>query len=170
MYAEAERALDGVAPQHTATGWASYNTPVRWQVSVQPDLRWVDEDERWPGLAALGRIVTTRYPADGPAQVLAPRYYLSSQTDLMAEQALTAVRGHGVVENQLHWHLDVTLGQDAHRLREQRAAENLALVRKMALNLLRADTSRGSLKVKRKRLGWSDTHLEALLIQLSECV
>lgn len=49
------------------------------------------------------------------------------------------MRGHWAVENQLPWHLDVILRQDAHRLRDERAAKNLALVRKMALNLLRAD-------------------------------
>jgi hypothetical protein len=64
----------------------------------------------------------------------------------------------------------VTLRQDTHRLRDQRAAENLTLVRKMALNLLRADAAPGSLKVKRKRLGWSDTHSEALLAQIAKCV
>lgn len=169
LCAEAERAFERVAPQHAATGWASHNTPVRWQVAVQTDLRWVDEAGRWPGLAALVRVETTRYPAAGPAQAQAPRYYLSSRPELTAEQALAAVRGHWAVENQLHWHLDVTLGQDAHRLRHHRAAENLALVRKMALNLLRADTSRGSLKVKRKRLGWSDRHLEHLLTQIAKC-
>jgi predicted DNA-binding transcriptional regulator AlpA len=81
-----------------------------------------------------------------------------------------AVRGHWAVENQLHWHLEVTLRQDAHRLRDEQAAENLALVRKMALHLLRADTLPGSLKVKRKRLGWSDARLEALLAQIARCV
>ena len=170
LCAEAERALEGVRPQAEATGWASHNTPVRWQVAVQTDLRWVNEDGRWPHLTALVRVDTLRYPAAGPPQVQAPRYYLSSQPALTAEQALTAVRGHWAVENQLHWHLDVTLRQDAHRLRDEWAAQNLALVRKMALNLLRADTAPGSLKVKRKRLGWSDTHLEALLAQIAKCI
>ena len=170
LWAEAERALEGVAAQHRATGWASHNLPVSWQVAVQADLRWVDEAGRWPGLAALVRVDTTRYPADGPAQLQPARYYLSSQAGLGAEQALEAVRGHWAVENQLHWHLDVTLRQDAHRLRDQRAAENVAVVRKMALNLLRADPSRVSLKIKRKRLGWNDDCLEALLTQIAKCV
>ncbi len=137
---------------------------------MQTDLRWVDEDGRWPQLAALVRVETVRYPADSPPPPQAPRYYLRSQPDLTASHALTAVRGHWAVENQLHWQLDVTLRQDAHRLRDERAAQNLALVRKMALNLLPADTSSGSLKVKRKRLGWSNTHLETLLAQIAKCV
>jgi hypothetical protein len=55
---EAERALDGARPQAEATGWASHNTPVRGQVAVQTHLRWVNEDERWPHLAALVRVDT----------------------------------------------------------------------------------------------------------------
>ena len=66
--AEAERALQGVAPQHVAHGWASHNAPVSWQVAVQTDLRWVDEGRRWPALAALVRVQATRHPADGPPQ------------------------------------------------------------------------------------------------------
>ena len=53
---------------------------------------------------------------------VAVRYYLSSQPGLTTAQALTVVRGHRAVENQLHWHLDVTLRQDAHLLRDQRPA------------------------------------------------
>lgn len=170
LYAEAERAFTGLAAQHVATSWASHNTPVRWRVSLQTDLRWVNEEQRWPALQALVRVETMRYPTQGSASPQAVRYYLSSQPGLSAEQALAAVRGHWAVENQLHWHLDVTLHQDAHQLRDQQAAENLALVRKMALNLLRADSSPGSLKLKRKRLGWSDHHLETLLAQIAKCV
>lgn len=83
---------------------------------------------------------------------------------------MEAVRGHWAVENQLHWHLDVTLHQDAHRLRDLRAAENLALIRRMALNLLRGDTSQGSFKINRKRLGWNNDQLDALLAQIAKCV
>jgi hypothetical protein len=74
------------------------------------------------------------------------------------------------VENQRHWQLDVTLRQDAHQLRDQRAAENLALVRKMALNLLQVDPSKGSMKLKRKRLGWNDDFWEGLLEQIAKCI
>jgi predicted transposase YbfD/YdcC len=151
-------------------GRAAGNVPVRWQVSVQTDLRWVDEAGRWPQLAALVRVDTLRCPANAPALKQPARYYLSSQAQRSAAQAQAAVRGHWAIENQLHWHLDVTLGEDRHRLRDQRAAENLALVRKMALNLLRADPEPSSLKVKRKRLGWDDAYLNRLLAHLTECV
>jgi hypothetical protein len=121
-------------------------------------------------LAALVRGETLRCPAHAPVLGQPARYYLRRQAQLSAAQAQAAVRGHGAIENQLRCHLDVTLGEDRHRLRDQRAAENLALVRKMALNLLRADPEPGSLKVKRKRLGWDNAYLNRLLALLNECV
>ena len=76
------------------------------------------------------------------------------------------MRNHWAIENKLYWHLDVTLGEDAHRLRQAQAVENLALVRKTALNLLQLDPIRVSIKKKRKRLGWDDAYLEELLIHI----
>ncbi|WP_035559885.1 ISAs1 family transposase [Hymenobacter sp. IS2118] len=168
LLAEAERALAQVPARQTLESWslASHNTPLCTQVSVQTDLRWVDEEGRWPGLAALVRVATTRHPVDGPAQSQAVRYYLSSRASLTPAQATAAVRDHWAIENKLHWHLDVTLGEDAHRLRQAQAVENLALVRKMALNLLQQDPTRVSIKKKRKRLGWNDAYLEELLTQI----
>lgn len=167
---EAEQTFAGVVPGYEAWDWAAGNVPVRWQVSVQTDLRWVDEAGRWPQLAALVRVETLRCPPDALAVTQPVRYYLSSQCPRTAAQAQAAVCGHWAIENQMHWHLDVTLGEDAHQLRDQQAAENLALVRKMALNLLRADPEPGSLKIKRKRLGWDNAYLGRLLAHLTECV
>lgn len=165
LLAEAQRALALVPAAQMQQTWslASHNTPLCTRVGVQTDLRWVDEEGRWPGLAALVQVETSRYPADGPPQPQAVRYYLSSRATLTPAQASIAVRDHWAIENKLHWHLDVTLAEDAHRLREAQAVENLALVRKMALNLLRLDPMRVSLKKKRKRLGWDDTYLDELL-------
>ncbi len=112
------------------------------------------------------RVETSRHPADGPAQPQAVRYYLSSRAALTPAQATAAVRGHWAIENKLHWHLDVTLAEDAHRLRQAQAVENLALVRKMALNLLQLDPMRVSLKKKRKRLAWNEACLEQLLAHI----
>jgi predicted transposase YbfD/YdcC len=64
------------------------------------------------------------------------RFYVSSRR-LSAEEALRVVRAHWHVENDLHWCLDVTFGQDANRTRTKYAAENLAVVRHFALNLIR---------------------------------
>lgn len=71
-----------------------------------------------------------------------------------------AIRNHWRVENGLHWVLDVTFREDASRVRERNAARNLALSRRIALNLVRADTT---LKGKRKYTGWDDTFVATLM-------
>ncbi len=76
------------------------------------------------------------------------------------------MRGHWTIENALHWQLDVTFGEDAHRLREHQTAQKLPLVRKMALNLLKPDPTKRSIKNKRKRLAWDESLLERLLAAL----
>lgn len=74
----------------------------------------------------------------------------------------TAVRRHWSIES-MHWILDVVFGEDASRLRNGHATENFGFLRKFILSLLRQDTSSGSLKVKRKRAGWSTDFLESIL-------
>ena len=67
-----------------------------------------------------------------------------------------------MIENALHWQLDVTFGEDDH-LRHQPAGQNLTLVRKMALNLLKLDLTKRGIKNKRKRLAWDEPFLAAML-------
>jgi predicted transposase YbfD/YdcC len=91
------------------------------------------------------------------------RYYLSSAR-LPPERLAAAIRNHWRVENGLHWVLDVGFREDASRVRERNAARNLALLRKVALNFARADTTlKASLKGKRKYAGWDDAFMAALI-------
>lgn len=168
LLAEAERGLLHLPEAQAFTRWAyaADRTPLHYQVWTQTDLRWVDEDGRWPGLATLIRVQTSSQPPTGEP-VSHQRYYLSSRVGLTPEQADGFVRGHWAIENALHWQLDVTFGEDDHHLRAQQAAQNLTLVRKMALNLLKQDpTPRRSIKNKRKRLAWDEPFLERLLAAL----
>ena len=75
----------------------------------------------------------------------------------------TAIRGHWSIENGLHWVLDVVFREDARRVYDRTAAENVAFLNRLALSLLRGDPSKGSLKVKRKRAGWHMSYLAQLL-------
>ena len=68
-----------------------------------------------------------------------------------------AIRGHWSIENGLHWVLDVVFREDARRVYDRTAAENVAFLNRLALSLLRGDTGKSSLKVKRKRAGWSSS-------------
>jgi predicted transposase YbfD/YdcC len=90
------------------------------------------------------------------------RYFLSSLPP-NARRIGTAIRGHWSIENRLHWVLDVVFREDARRLYDRTAAENVAFLNRLALSLLRGDTNKSSLKVKRKRAGWSLPYLMQLL-------
>lgn len=90
------------------------------------------------------------------------RYFLSSLPP-QARRIGLAIRGHWSIENGLHWVLDVVFREDARRVYDRTAAENVALLNRLALSLLRGDTSKSSLKVKRKRAGWQIPYLAQLL-------
>ena len=76
------------------------------------------------------------------------------------------VRAHWGVENRLHWCLDVVLGEDQARARLDNAPENLAILRHMALNIMRNDTSKGSLRTKFSRAAWNNPFLQKLITQI----
>ena len=119
--------------------------------------------EDWPKLAAVLAVETIR-SIPGRGKVTAEiRHYLSSAKVLPEELAI-AIRNHWRVENALHWVLDVTFREDASRVRERNAARNLALLRKVALNLARADGSlKASLRGKRKYAGWDNAFMATLI-------
>ena len=92
------------------------------------------------------------------------RYYLSSLAG-EARPFAEAVRGHWGIENGLHWVLDVAFREDESRVRIGNAPENLALLRRMALTLLREEkTAKVGIKAKRLKSGWSEDYLLRVLI------
>lgn len=119
------------------------------------------KDLDFPGLAAVARVETHRKVAGEPEPVIV-RYFLLS-TRLSAERMLDVARTHWTIENQLHWVLDVAFDEDRARSRKDNAPQNLALLRKLALNLLRMHPDKGSIKGKIKRAGWDDAFLLSLL-------
>ena len=94
------------------------------------------------------------------------RYYISS-AELSAPRFAHSGRGHWGVENGLHWVLDVNFNEDASRVRKGHGADNLARLRHIALNVLKAD-KQTKLGVKNKRLvaGWDERYLAKLLLAL----
>ncbi len=96
------------------------------------------------------------------AQSREARYFLSSLPPT-ARRIGHAIRGHWSIENGLPWVLDVVFREDARRVYDRTAAENVALLNRLALSLLRGDPSKSSMKVKRKRAGWSIPYLAQLL-------
>ena len=118
-------------------------------------------DIDFPGLAAVARVETHCKRAGHPEPVIV-RFFLLS-TLLSPQRLLEVAQTHWTIENQLHWVLDVALLEDASRSRMDNAPQNLAVIRKLALNTLRHHPEKGSIKTKIKRAGWDETFLLSLL-------
>jgi predicted transposase YbfD/YdcC len=117
----------------------------------------------FPGIAAVGQVETQRQHGGGAVtEAPAVRWYLLSRP-LTAAQLLNVAQTHWTIENQLHWVLDVAFDEDAARSRKDHAPQNLALLRKLALNIIRSHPDKGSIKGKIKRAGWNDAFLLSML-------
>ena len=86
------------------------------------------------------------------------RYFLLSRY-MPAKKVLQVLRSHWGIENRLHWVLDVVMAEDANRARKDNAPENLAILRRLALNIIRNHPAKTSLQEKIKRAGWENTFL-----------
>lgn len=114
----------------------------------------------WPGLTCLAQVTSERTVRG--KTTTETRYYLSSIAR-SAKAILSAVRSHWQIENSLHWVLDVAFREDDSRVRIGHAQENLAVVRKLALALLRQESSgQGGIKSQRLQAGWDDDYLLAV--------
>lgn len=124
-------------------------------------LDWFADKAKWEGLASVGMVESIR-EIDGTATV-ERRYYLSS-LKLGVETFARAVRGHWGVENKLHWVMDVCFGEDQSRARQGYAAENLATLRRLALNLLKQEkTKKRGIRGKMLNASWNHPYLLRLL-------
>ncbi|WP_188773355.1 ISAs1 family transposase, partial [Novosphingobium endophyticum] len=144
---------------------------------IEQRRAWVSHDLDWlkgtksacgepvllPGLACLGMIEATVTRA---GKTTTTRHYHVSSRPLNAEAYLTAARSHWSIENGLHWVLDMTFDEDRARSRKDHAPENLATLRKLALNLLRTARPEISIRRKRKRSGWSNDFARSIIGQM----
>jgi predicted transposase YbfD/YdcC len=128
--------------------------------TVATEIGWLQEDHRWPGLTAIGKVVRVR---ETPGKTTTETAYYLISTALSSERFNEVVRCHWGVENRLHWRLDVVMNEDQDRTRLDNGPHNLAVLRHMALNVMQKDTSKGSLRGKIMRAGWDDRFLARLL-------
>ncbi len=158
LLAKAQALIEAADPASEAiSGPAKAHDRVEGRAAIVVPARDMD----FPGLAAVARVETHRKTARGPEPVIV-RWFLLS-TELSAERMLAVARTHWTIENQLHWVLDVDFDEDAARSRKDNAPQNLALLRKLALNLVRQHPDKGSIKGKLKRAAWDDAFLLSLL-------
>lgn len=158
----------GAIESHTTTD-ADHGRIETRRHAVTHAVDWLFSERRYagepvmPGLVTLGR-VEAEVERDGRT-TRSIRYYLSSAR-FTPERFAQAVRAHWQIENGLHWVLDTTFDEDRARTRKDHGAENLALIRKLALNVLRTARPDISIRRKRKRSGWSDAFARSIIGQM----
>jgi predicted transposase YbfD/YdcC len=158
-FALADRAGTGLVQELTIDKGHGRREHRRCDVIGEPAvLTWLDPLGTWPGLQSVVRITATRTPAAGEvvSGSTSVRYDVSSLPS-DAVRLNTVIRSHWAIENSLHWVLDMVYREDASRVRTGHAQQNLAVLRKLTLNLVRQYPGRGkrSLTMHRKRAGWS---------------
>lgn len=124
-------------------------------------MEWLDQKADWAGLSCLAAVECERRV--GKKVTVETRYFISSLPG-NARRVLAAVRGHWGIENSLHWVLDVAMGEDMCRVRTGDAAQNLATLRHLTLNLLRREkTDKAGVKRRQLRAGWDNDFLLQVL-------
>ena len=133
-------------------------------VFASTDASVLDALSGWPGLRTVLAVESIRSVNSAPKVESEIRYFLSSCPDAPAVLG-QAIRSHWAVENSLHWVLDVTFREDDSRVRDRTAARNLALLRKIALNIVGRDTAlKASVRARRKKAAWNDAYMLKLLV------
>lgn len=131
-------------------------------VTADPEyLACVPQATKWPGLKSL--VMLTRRRIIAGEETVKIGYYISS-LEANAQRILQATRQHWRIENGLHWVLDIAFNEDRSRVRKDHAPANLAVLRHMAVNLLKQETSaKGGIKAKRLQAGWNEDYLLKVL-------
>ncbi len=129
---------------------------------VTNEVGWFEDAHQWHGLRTFAAVECERTVGDKTS--CERRYFISSLDGTDAAAIARAVRNHWRIENSLHWVLDVAFSEDQCRVRVGRAAENLSRLRRIALNLLKAEsTLKRGIKGKRLKAGWDHDYLLRVL-------
>ena len=132
-----------------------------WSTSNPAYLSLIRDLENWVGLQSIAMVICTRIIGDKETKFV--RYYISSLPS-DAERILDVVRKHWSIENKLHWVLDVALNEDRCRVRKDQAPENFAVLRHIALNLLKQEkTAKGGIHAKQLQAAWKEDYLLKVL-------
>ena len=117
--------------------------------------------ENWAGLQSIAMVINTRII--GEVQTKYVRYYITTLSS-DAKRILHVVRRHWAIENELHWVLDVAMNEDHNLVRKDQAPENMAVLRHIALNLLKQEkTAKGGIHAKQLQAAWNNDYLQKIL-------
>ena len=130
---------------------------------LEADIDWLENRSDWTNLNGIGMVKSRVLEKETVREET--RYFITSLTDV--HKFAKATREHWGIENSLHWCLDVAFNEDNCRMKKDNSGENFAVVRHIALNLLKRDDSNMSLKAKRHRCAYDDDFLFRVLFDLS---
>jgi len=126
---------------------------------LETEIDWLYQKPDWVGLNAIGAVKSSVWKNDVLHEET--RYFITSLTNV--ETFAEAVRRHWGIENSLHWVLDVAFNEDNCRMRKDNSGENFAVIRHIALNLLKKDDAKMSIKSRRHRCAYDDEYLFKIL-------
>ena len=142
------------------TGRAHGRTETR-RYWITEEIEWLTHHAQWKDLRSVGMVESIR---EMQGKLTRERRFFIASIGANAGTFARAVRGHWAIENTLHWSLDVSFAEDQCRVRSGYAAENLAILRHMSINILKGETTkRRGIKGKQKNAGWDPSYLLKLL-------
>jgi len=165
LWAEASRRIEGATHRDRADS----EQPVshgryEWRQAVVVRDAALARRHNFPGIQAVARLTSHRR-VEGKQTEVVVRHFLLSHA-FPAARVLEIVRAHWTIENQLHWVLDVVFDEDRARNRKDHGPENISILRKLALNLLRTHPEKASIRRKIKRAGWDDSFLLSIIAHM----
>ncbi|MEN0050286.1 MAG: ISAs1 family transposase, partial [Bacteroidota bacterium] len=128
------------------------------------DLTYIDESQKWLDSKSIIMIKSERHFKSGLEKASTRiRFFISSKLE-NAKYFAERIRKHWSIENQLHWYLDVVFKEDKQRLKQGNSPENMAVMRKLALQSLLKNKGRKSMKTFRKKIAWNEDLLLDVLL------